>query len=144
MSSDLPLVSVIVPSYNYLRYIDKCLESVINQDYPNIEIIVVDDGSEKRISKDDLPPDPRISLLSHDSNLGKGAALLTAAKFALEKGGVFMISLDADGQHDPREISRFIEILANGFNGLAIGARDFKGKKIPWTSRIYHWLGLWR
>lgn len=45
MTNKFPLVSVIIPSYNYLRYIDKCLESVFNQDYPNIEVIVVDDGS---------------------------------------------------------------------------------------------------
>lgn len=129
----LEKIWIAVPSYNH----GAKMVSVLNAIPDSIQnIIVVDDGSEKRISKDDLPPDPRISLLSHDSNLGKGAALLTAAKFALEKGGVFMISLDADGQHDPREISRFIEILTDGFNGLAIGSRDFKGKKIPWTSRL--------
>lgn len=40
-----PLVSVLLPSYNHERYIERAIESVVNQDYPNIELIVVDDGS---------------------------------------------------------------------------------------------------
>ncbi len=124
---------IVVPSYNHGTEIVSVLKAIPDSIR---NIIVVDDGSEKKISRGDLPPDSRIALLSHDSNCGKGAALLTAAKFALDKKGDFMISLDADGQHAPEEISCFIEILAGGFNGLVIGARDFKGKKIPWTSRL--------
>lgn len=40
-----PLVSVIVPSYNHEKYITQCIESIINQSYKNIELIVIDDGS---------------------------------------------------------------------------------------------------
>lgn len=39
------LVSVIVPVYNVEKYIDKCVESLLNQDYKNIEVILVDDGT---------------------------------------------------------------------------------------------------
>jgi glycosyltransferase involved in cell wall biosynthesis len=41
----LDLVSVIVPMYNHVRYIEQCLNSVYNEDYPNIELIIIDDGS---------------------------------------------------------------------------------------------------
>ncbi len=40
-----PLISVCIPAYNHERYIRKCLEAVLTQDYPNIELIVIDDGS---------------------------------------------------------------------------------------------------
>ncbi len=43
--SDFPLVSVIIPSYNHQNYIEKAIKSVINQEYRNIELIVIDDGS---------------------------------------------------------------------------------------------------
>jgi glycosyltransferase involved in cell wall biosynthesis len=42
---ELPLVSVVIPSYNHEMYIQECIQSVVNQDYPNIELIVIDDGS---------------------------------------------------------------------------------------------------
>ena len=40
-----PLISVIVPVYNTAQYIEECLLSIVAQDYKNLEIIVVDDGS---------------------------------------------------------------------------------------------------
>ncbi|EFS00581.1 putative glycosyl transferase, group 2 family, partial [Listeria seeligeri FSL N1-067] len=40
-----PLVSVIIPVYNVEKYVKRCLESVINQTYTNLEIIVVNDGA---------------------------------------------------------------------------------------------------
>ena len=40
-----PLISVIVPVYNVERYLDQCLESIVSQSYPHLEILVVDDGS---------------------------------------------------------------------------------------------------
>lgn len=45
INKDTPLVSVIVPIYNVERYLDRCVESIVNQTYRNLEIILVDDGS---------------------------------------------------------------------------------------------------
>lgn len=45
MKKDNPLVAVIIPTYNEEKNIDKCLRSIFNQTYPNIEVIVIDDGS---------------------------------------------------------------------------------------------------
>ena len=43
-----PLISVIVPVYNVERYLNQCVDSIINQTYTNLEIILVDDGSPDR------------------------------------------------------------------------------------------------
>ena len=43
-----PLVSVIIPVYNCEKYVTTCIDSIYNQDYDNIEIIVIDDGSTDR------------------------------------------------------------------------------------------------
>lgn len=45
MLNNLPKVSVIVPCYNHERYVKKCIESIVSQTYPNVELIVIDDGS---------------------------------------------------------------------------------------------------
>ena len=39
-------ISVVVPVFNVERYLDRCLQSIVNQSYPNLEIILVDDGSD--------------------------------------------------------------------------------------------------
>ena len=102
MTSNIPLVSVIVPSYNYLRYIGKCLESVVNQDYPNIEIIVVDDGSTDG-SLEYLESLGAPIRVFHQKNQGVSVARNHGI---LESTGEFIAFLDADDFWDASKISK--------------------------------------
>lgn len=65
------LVSVIVPVYNVEKYIDKCVESLLNQDYKNIEVILVDDGIPDRSGDiiDRLKEEDHRIVVIHQENL---------------------------------------------------------------------------
>ena len=68
-----PIISVLIPAYNAEKYIKKCLLSVINQTYQNLEIIVINDGSKDssmRICQDIAKDDSRISIEGHVILLG--------------------------------------------------------------------------
>jgi len=94
----LPLVSFIVTSYNYEKFIEKTLESIINQTYENIEIIVVDDfstdNSVERIEQFiRCNQNKRITLIKHDENKGQLAAMMTGLRNA---NGQFVSFIDSD------------------------------------------------
>jgi len=109
MTTQLPLVSVIVPSYNYLRFIDKCLESVLTQDYPNIEIIVVDDGSTDGSLEHLKELDAPIKVLQQ-RNQGVSVARNTGL---LESRGEFVAFLDADDFWDTSKIGKQMNMFSS-------------------------------
>ncbi len=91
-------------------------------------VAVIDDGSTDRTAK--IAHEAGAYVLSHLFNLGQGAALQTGFSFALTEGADLIVTLDADGQHDPEDISRMISkiessnadvVLGNRFSGKAIG-----------------------
>ncbi len=94
----LPLVSFIVTSFNYEKYVIKTLESIKNQTYENIAIIVVDDKStdnsvEKIKEFAHHNKDLNITLLEHEINKGQMAAMQTGLKAA---NGQFVCFVDSD------------------------------------------------
>ena len=98
-SADLPLVSVIIPFFNDSGWLIEAVESVINQDYPEWEVIVVDDGSElehSNIAKNFCSRYPeRIRYTDHDNHVNLGVTIsrnLGAAK----SSGTYLAFLDAD------------------------------------------------
>ena len=71
-----PLVSVIVPVYNTERWLPRCLDSILAQSYPNLEVILVDDGSQDgcpQICHAYTTADPRVRVI-HQKNSGVSAA----------------------------------------------------------------------
>ncbi|MDK2817899.1 MAG: glycosyltransferase family 2 protein [Spirochaetota bacterium] len=89
-------ISIIIPVYNTEKYLPKCLESVINQTYKNIEIIIVDDcssGNCEEIVKSYQEQDDRIIYLEHNVNKGLYVARETGVRHA---NGTYITHLDSD------------------------------------------------
>jgi glycosyltransferase involved in cell wall biosynthesis len=120
-----PLVSVIIPNYNYERYIEKCLESVISQDYPNIEIIVVDDGSTDCSIEVIQRYFPSVVLIQQE-NQGVSSARNTGI---LKSSGDYLAFMDADDFWDSTKISKQMKFLFNAdadlvYSGVYIVSSD--------------------
>ncbi|EKP7814543.1 glycosyltransferase family 2 protein, partial [Campylobacter jejuni] len=89
-------ISVIIPIYNVEKYLDKCLKSVINQTYKNLDIILVDDGSidnSLNIAKEYAKKDERIKIIHNEENLGTFAARNNGVKHS---NGEYLMFLDPD------------------------------------------------
>ncbi|MCX5698241.1 MAG: DUF2062 domain-containing protein [Candidatus Omnitrophica bacterium] len=98
-------------------------------------ILVVDDGSADADIKA-LFKNSDIQVLKHPKNLGKGRAIRTALDFIQKQAGKFMLTIDADGQHYPQDIDKFISLLKEDQTSIIIGCRDFKQNNIPGKSQF--------
>lgn len=98
------LISVIVPLYNKEKYIDKCLKSIINQTYSNLEIIIVDDKSTDKsldICKNYAKKDKRIKIIENNKNEGVSHARNVGISNA---HGEYISFVDADDTIEPTMI----------------------------------------
>ncbi|HVM38991.1 MAG TPA: glycosyltransferase [Sphingomicrobium sp.] len=113
--SDLPLVSVVVPTYNRAEYIVETIESVLQQTYPNIEIIVIDDGSTDDTAEVIRPFAPRIRYVWQD-NAERGASRNHGLRLA---SGKYIAFLDSDDVWVASKVEAAVAFLeANPHVGL--------------------------
>jgi uncharacterized protein (DUF2062 family) len=98
-------------------------------------VVVVDDGSTDVVVRE-LLADLDVTVLVHGENRGKGEALRTASRFVEEQGGVYMVTVDADGQHLPRDIEKFIAAVLEDDSAIVIGCRNFQTENVPFSSRF--------
>ena len=110
-------ISIILPAKNEAENL-KFLLPKLRQHYPEEEIIVVNDGSSDQTAE--ICSQSHVTVVSHVYSMGNGAAIKTGARNA---SGNILVFLDADGQHNPSDISRLIEKLDAGFD-MAVGARQ--------------------
>jgi hypothetical protein len=104
-----PLVSVVVLNFNYARFLPRSIGSVLGQDYPNIEVIVVDDASTDGSAEVLAGFDGSVRLVQQATNQGQGAAI--NAGFAAAKGEVVFF-LDADDHLYPNAVSKVLSVWA--------------------------------
>jgi len=98
-------------------------------------VVVIDDGSTD-MNVASLLDDMNIVVLKHEKNLGKGQAILTASRYIEAHGGIYMITIDADGQHFPGDIEKFLPVIQENEPGIIIGCRNFNSETIPRKSRF--------
>ena len=115
------LITVIIPVYNVATYLDKCVKSIINQTYMNLEIIIVDDGSTDGSSDlcDLFSDNPRVIVI-HQENRGQGSARNRALDIM---NGDFVCFIDSDDSFKPECIEILHRLLTE--NKLDIATCNF-------------------
>lgn len=113
----LPLISVVIPTYNRPVYLKRCIESVINQTYKNVEIIVVDDNdsnSEERVLTErvmkDFSCNSNIVYVQHEKNKNGSAARNTGLRHSK---GEYITFIDDDDEIDSKKIEKQFQCLHN-------------------------------
>jgi glycosyltransferase involved in cell wall biosynthesis len=114
------------------------IAAVIARTREFLPVIVVDDGSSDDSA--DRARDAGAEVVEQRPNQGKGMALRTGFRRALDDGADAILTLDGDGQHDPAEISRFLDAWSIDLPpDLVIGRRNFR--KMPPTRRLSNEIG---
>ncbi|TMQ72680.1 MAG: glycosyltransferase family 2 protein [Candidatus Eisenbacteria bacterium] len=113
-------VLVIVPALNEEESLATTLDEV-RAVAPWVDLLVVDDGS--RDGTAEVARVRGVPVLRHVVNLGVGAALQSGFRYALESGYAIGVQLDADGQHDPRDLEALVAPVREGRCDVAIGSR---------------------
>lgn len=119
------------------------IADVVQRCTPHVEeVVVIDDGS-----PDNTAAQARqagATVLRHEINQGKGAAIGTGIKHALEQGFDLLMFLDGDGQHNPDEIPKFVARQRETDAAIVLGNRMTDTRRMPlvrkWTNQFTSWV----
>ena len=125
---------MIVPAYNEEKNIGAVI-SGIKASFPELYIVVVDDGSVDRTA--DRAREQGADVLSLPCNMGYGVALQTGYKYALQKEFDYCFQMDADGQHEPSSLPQIMDALKENQADVVIGSRFLSqcGYRMPWAGK---------
>jgi glycosyltransferase involved in cell wall biosynthesis len=138
MMSDASRYCVLLPGYREEGRIGKVVKAVLEQ---GCDVVVVDDGSPDATAAEAGAAGAIV--LRHPENRGKGAALETGFAYAREHGYGFVITMDSDGQHDPKDMPAIIKAhLEDGFP-VVVGNRMWDTDKMPLVRRLTNWFMSW-
>lgn len=116
-------VAVLLPAYNEEVSIASMI--ILSSQYAD-EVIVIDDGSSDRTKL--VSQQANATVLSHETNKGKGAALKTGFEYAKKNNFDIVVTIDADGQHNPAEIPDVIKPIVEGNADIVNGSRYLNGQ----------------
>jgi glycosyltransferase involved in cell wall biosynthesis len=128
-------VLALIPAYNEAQRIAQVVKGTL----AHLPTLVIDDGS-----TDETAAQAEANgaiVLRQTPNQGKGAALRAGFRWALTENYDAILTLDADGQHDPAEIPKFLDAYDTHHADLIIGARNFS--QMPLVRRLANSLGRW-
>ena len=122
------MTAILIPAFNAAQSLGSLLEK-IPQNIGDGCIVVVDDGSSDDTSR--IAADAGAVVIRHERNRGKGAALRSGFDYVLASTrSDSVLTMDADLQHDPAEISKFLVAWESGRTDIILGCRRF-GRGMP-------------
>ncbi len=130
-------ICVLIPAYNAAGTIQTVLKKVRSL---NLDVVVVDDGSVDETGEIALRGGAH--LLKHPANFGKGAALRTGFQYILQRDYDLVITLDADGQHDPLTIPILLQAFRSVGPDLLIASRAGEFHRMTFLRRFWNCLGV--
>ncbi|MBV9453468.1 MAG: glycosyltransferase [Rubrobacter sp.] len=117
MSDELPLVSIVIPAYNHADYLTEAIESILAQDYPNIELLVLDDGSTDNTREVLEGYAGRFYWETHKDNMGQAATLNKG--WRMSKGEI-LGRLSADDLLYPEAVSASVKCLRKNLEAVLV------------------------
>ncbi len=129
------MIKALIPAFNEEQHIFQVVQATA----AFLPVVVVDDGSSDATAQ--LAGQAGATVLRQRDNRGKGAALRAGFGWALEHQCDAVLTLDADGQHDPAEIGKFLDVYHTQRSDLIIGARRFE--QMPFVRRLANSVGQW-
>lgn len=129
-------VIALIPAWNE----QQTIAEVIQKTRPCVDwVLVINDGSTDRTAQ--IARDAGAVVVSHAINRGLGAAIGTGFVSAKKLGADVVVTLDADGQHDPEEIPKFLEAIRTQQADVVIGSRMMTRTGMPWYRQIAQVIG---
>lgn len=128
-------ILVLIPAFNEGNRIASVIESVKQLGYRHV--LVVDDGSDDDTSV--VSGNAGAIVLSHLINRGPGAATMTGIQYARKKKFQYVVTIDGDGQHDPKDIDALVEEMKSSNVDIVIGDRFSGGtNEIPRVRKVFN------
>jgi len=121
-------ICAIIPAFNAERTIAEVIRGV-SRYLPLSQIVVVNDGSDD--ATENIARNEGAIVLNNENNKGKGFSLKRGFKFAIDKNFSAVICLDADMQHNPADIPKFLECFKRNDADLILGSRIHDLKDMP-------------
>jgi glycosyltransferase involved in cell wall biosynthesis len=132
MERDRSRIAAVIPAYQEEKHVSEVARRARAQLQ---NVLVVDDGSTDATS--DRARSAGVDVVVHPQNRGKGESIKTGLHYWLQRGSEYVVLLDADGQHLPEEISRFVEAAAADNEAkIFIGSRMNDTSTMPFVRRI--------
>lgn len=124
-------IIIVIPTFNEAENIENLLDTIFGLGIENLYVVVIDDNSPDgtaKIVKSEIENNPRIHLIERASKMGLGTAYVRGFKYAINNGFDYIMEMDADFSHDPKEILNFLKQIKTA--DLVIGSRYSVGVNV--------------
>lgn len=128
----------LIPAYNEAARVGEVVSKTSHQVK---EVVVIDDGSTDDTAA--IASKAGAKVLRHEHNRGKGSAIITGLDYFRGSDIEFAIFLDADGQHDPEEIPKFVEAACAANAGVVVGTRMARTRDMPLVRKLTNQFTSW-